>query len=123
MPGTYRFDGDLLRLRFERRTSLAEVEETLEAALEDPACPACPKILSDLRQSESLVDRPSDEMRTAVAVFGRRASRVHRKCAVLTAGPAQYGMMRMAKAYAEGYELDLHIFGDEAEAVEWLGQE
>ena len=119
MPGSYFFDGDLLCLTFVGDTPVSEVEAVLDAALEDPACPVRPNLMSDLRRSTSIAGRTSDEIRVTVGMIAQRKERLGRFALVTTPG-ARFAMMRMASAFAEASGMETGVFTDEASAVQWL---
>jgi len=120
MPGRYSFETGMLRLSFEGDTSLSALGALLDEALADPECPTTPGVLVDLRQSTSIGQRSGDEMRTGAGLFQERADRLSGRMSVITHAGVQYGVMRMAGAYADGMGVEVGVFETESAAVEWL---
>ena len=120
MPGQFSFEAQILRLSFRGETSLEALAELLDRALADPKCPPRPLVLSDLRGSTSIKRRPSDEMKTAVALFSERGAKLADRFAVVALGGVQYGVMRTASAYSEHEGMEVRIFEDDDAAKDWL---
>ena len=119
MPGSYSFKEDLLCLAFVGKTPLTEVEQLLDQALADPACPIRASALVDVRRSTSVPERTADEVQAAVHLFEQRRDRFD-KYAILTTYGARFAMMRMARAYGESAGMELAVFTEEVEAMHWL---
>jgi len=120
VPGSYSIEGDILRLTFVGDTEMDEVEAVVDAALADPTLPPMPYVLTDMRGSTSVTKRTQDEMRRGADIFASRGERLENKHAVLATDPTRYGMMRMASAFAESAGLEVRVFTEEADALEWL---
>ena len=120
MPGRYYFESNMLRLSFDGDTSLSALGALLDEALSDPECPTAPSILVDLRQSTSIGRRSGAEIREGASLFKARADRLSGKVSIITHAGVQYGVMRMAGAYADGTGIEVGVFETEFEAIEWL---
>jgi uncharacterized protein (DUF2384 family) len=97
--------------------------DSFEKALADPAFPPeNTRLLLDVNRSESLADRPVDDLRRVADYFARKADRVGRRCAIVAESAVHFGLMRMAVAFAEMYDAQARVFKNEEEAVEWLNQ-
>ena len=123
MAVTYSFHRNILKMTFEGFYPSQAIIDSFEKALADPAFP--PEntgLLLDVNRSESLADRPVDDLRRVADYFARNADRVGRRCAIVAESTVHFGLMRMAVAFAEMYDAQARVFKNEEEAVEWLNQ-
>jgi len=121
MPVSYSFSGSLIRMDLAGICPMTEIRETLTDAMADPAFPAGGVALIDLRHSESLATRSSEEI-LAISEFAspKMAARC-RRCALVVETELQFGIMRMGEVFAERHQLDTMVFYDIPSALEWLG--
>jgi hypothetical protein len=121
MAVTYSFRDNILLMNFEGVYPPDAIIETFEKALADPAFP--PKnarLMLDVTRSESLADRPVDDLRRVAEHFAKNADRVGRRCAILAESAVHFGLMRMAVVFAEMYQAEARVFKKEDEAITWL---
>ena len=120
MPVSYRFEGRISRLTNEGASTVDELIETFEAALDHPDFPEHAILLWDIRESESLKDRSSGELLRITQILGPKAHRHSNTSAIIVSNDLYHGLMRMATAYGEECESNTRLFRDEAEALEWI---
>jgi hypothetical protein len=108
----------IVRLRINREPTLAEAEEGLLSAFQDP-----------LYQTgfTCLVDRTAAGPPSKDHVYGlthifrrRREILTPSRVAVIVASPAAHGMFRMLQALNHEMPSKLNIFNNHAEAEQWL---
>ena len=121
MSVSYSFDGRVLRINCIGKYTNDELREAFDAALRDPAFPPTPVFLLDVTLSESLANRPSEDIRETAYFGGLRADVFGRQCAIVAPEDLYYGLMRMASLYAEEFGVDTAVFRTEEEALQWLG--
>ena len=121
MPVSYRFEGRIFRLANVGESTVDELIETFEAALDDPAFPEHAILLWDIRESVSLKERSAAELLRITQILGPKAHRHSNTSAILVPNDLYHGLMRMATAYGSEYESNSKLFRDEAEALEWIG--
>lgn len=117
---SYKIDGHTLYVTFEGSTDTADILGTLESAFADAALPDECMLLVDASGSTSLQKRSSGSIQMLAEYVSRWADRVRGKLAVVVGKPVQYGLMRMASAYASSSGLDIRPFETVDEALEWL---
>lgn len=120
MPISYSIDPELgvIRERWERAVSAADLREHWMRYLADPEVLAIRKTLVDLRHAQ--ITFTSDELwflieTVVVPKLGGRDWTT----AIVTADRVQFGVSRQYQVFAESYSTDA-IFDDEGEAVRWL---
>lgn len=119
---SYEIKGDLLRLLFAGSTETGDILDTLERAFGDPALPRKVRFLMDVSGSTSLQDRPSENIQMLAEYLSRWAERVEWRAAIIVGRPVQYGIVRMAAAYASSSGLDIRPFEKAEEALSWLAR-
>ena len=123
MAVTYSFHGNILKMSFEGIYPSQAIIDSFEKALADPAFPPeNTRLLLDVNRSESLADRPVDDLRRVADYFAQNADRVGRRCAIVAESAVHFGLMRMAVVFAEMYDAQARVFKNEEEAVLWLNQ-
>jgi hypothetical protein len=120
VPVSYRFEGRIFRLTNVGESTVDELIATFEAALDDPDFPDRAILLWDIRESTSLEERSTDELRRITSALGPKAHRHSNTSALLVSSDLYYGLMRMATAYGDEFESNSKLFRDEAEALEWI---
>lgn len=100
-------------------TDFEEWATTMERLFADPRFAPGVHFLGDQRARSAAPGR--DELLRMVEFFARHASRLAgRRCAVVAAPGAGFGMARMAEAHAEGAPFELRAFEDLDSAVAWV---
>jgi hypothetical protein len=120
MPVTWAFDDRIVVMKMVGRYGTGDLKDAILAALDDPACPSAPVLMFDLRASESVQRRTAEEIRDIAQFLAARASRFGRRLAMVTAGAAQFGLMRMGSVIAEQGGLPGEVFRGYDEAKTWL---
>jgi hypothetical protein len=120
MPVSAHIEGELLIVRCVGEYSADDLIGTLDAALADPKLPARAHILLDVREAQSLLRRPTRELRRIASQWVIRAPRFDNRAALLVEGLARYGLMRMASTWVSFQGIDVHVFQDEQAAHTWL---
>jgi hypothetical protein len=121
MPVEYSFSGNLFRVDFVGSYTPEDVIEAFDAALIDPAFPARPKFLLDVRRSAVLESRRPEEIRMIAEHYAKHADKVGNQCAILATSQIHYGLSSMGKAYAELRGAKAKVFTKMDDALAWLG--
>jgi hypothetical protein len=108
-----------LRFVLRGRTALPELERLIDEALADPACPPVVSASVDVRQSTSVPERSSDEIKAAVHFFAEHGDRFAR-VAVLTTYGERFAITQLAEAFGDDDGLDVGVFTEEVDADLWL---
>ena len=120
MPVVYHFEGRCIRMKNVGETSIDEIVEAFEAALNDPALPERSVLLWDVRESSSLKDRSAVELKQLTGVLGPKAHLHSNTSGLIVSKGLYHGLMRMVAAYGEPFESNMKIFQDEASALAWV---
>jgi hypothetical protein len=97
-----------------------DIFQRLDEAERAPNYPEEPEMLLDVRNAQSVLRRPSRELRGVTHRFARRAARYGHRCAILVEGRLRYGLMRMAATWIGFENVDARVFTSEPEAKQWL---
>jgi hypothetical protein len=116
----HRIDRGVLVLVFQGETSDAEIENLLDRLATAAAPPRPWHLLLDVRGSSSLSRRSPERIRALVEIMERRGEAYAWRLAVLVGEDVQFGLTRMASAFADPHQLDIRAFRDEQEARSWL---
>ncbi len=120
MPVTYRFEGRIFRVASVGESTVEQLIETFEAALDDPDFPEGAILLWDTRGSTSLKEKSGAELGRIASILGPKAHRHSNKSALIVPNDLYYGLMRMATAHSDEFGSDSRIFRDEESALEWI---
>lgn len=124
MSVSYSFEGNIIIMRLEGVYPPDAITEAFDRALADPGFPAeNARLLMDVNRSESLADRPVEDLRRVAEHFAERADRVGNRCAIVAKSSVHFGLMRMAVVFAELREAEARVFKNEREATLWLNQD
>ena len=117
---TYEAERQLLVMRAVGAGTLRDTLEGLRVLVGGAAIEARASLLLDLRGQAFLPSAPE-----AYAVASELAAVMReggRRVAILTGPGVQYGCGRMIGTVAEMRGIAVHVFLEEAEALQWLGQ-
>lgn len=90
------------------------------AAIGDPACPNPVALLLDVRCSEVLATRPTEEIRRVAEFLAPFALRIGGRCAVVASSDVHFGLSRLGSIYAEGVGVKSVVFREMDDALAWL---
>lgn len=107
MPVTYDFEGTILMLWMVGTYAPAEIRSAIARALAEPARPIVTGVVSDLRQSESVMTRSLGEITGIVGFLAYHASSFGNRIALVVSNDAAHEVVRMG-------EVDLGTGGVEA---------
>lgn len=109
----------VVRVRFSENVTLADALEMLRAVAADPALPAAPDMLVDLRNAPPLPD--SAHLRSIVGTLERLAPALRfGACALVASSDPHYGMSRIFAVYAERTFEAVQTFRELPDAEAWL---
>ena len=97
-----------------------DITKAFDEAMADPRFRAGTSLLLDVRRS---ADNPSsEEFRRRTELLARRTARglATRVAILIGPKPHQYGLARMASVHSETNGIELEIFTEMDEALEWL---
>lgn len=117
----YRINGRLLELLYDGAYTSAEVMATFLSALADPVLRDDTVLLFDLRKSDELARRSTDELWAQAELFGRNAEHFGRRCALLVRDDRQAHAAEIAISAPAAHEAAARIFESREEALAWLG--
>lgn len=120
MPISYSFDTRIVVVRMEGKYSTGELKDAILAAVADPACPADPVMMFDLRDSQSLEDRSADEVRDMARFLASHGARFGNRLGMVAPTDLSYGLMRIGAVTAEMKGLSAEVFRTFEEARDWL---
>lgn len=123
MGASYTFVGNVVRIDLEGNYPSEDAIKAFERALEDPAFPANARLIVDVRRSESLTQRRTEDLKMVVDFFAQKVGRVGGRGAILAASEFQVGLMRLTATYAELREVEAMVFQTEDEAIRWLNRD
>ncbi len=120
MPVTWEYLGSVLVLTLEGDYDFNAPVRAFAEALEDPRFRPGTALLIDARLSQ--VSRTSEDFRTrSVWMASLQARGLASRCALVISGEAhQVGMAHMAATHLELRGMELQIFTDREEALQWL---
>lgn len=124
MPIRYEIQTNLLRYRTDGDVDYADGLRTLQAGLELAREMAGTgesrrfDVLFDVRHSTA--DRTGPELKQIADTLGAHASILSGRAAVVASDAFHIGLARMFGAYADGHQIDVHVFETLEEAEAWL---
>lgn len=120
MPVLWEFRGRILNVTVIRDWDGGTPEEAIRRALADPEFNEGTLLLFDVRESE-MNPTAAQIYESARWMASLTARGLGSKFAmVVSARPYQFGLGRMAASYLEEWGVELRIFEDPAEALNWL---
>lgn len=120
MPVTAQIQGGLLVVKPVGEYSADEVIDCFEQAVNAADFPADVEVMLDVRTAQSLLRRPTSELRRVANHFLPYAERFHNRGAILVSGLTRYGLMRMTATWLNLRGIDIRVFRNEDEARRWL---
>ena len=120
MPVTVDIDDAIISLRMVGSYEPADIRRALLAALDGPDRAPVVGLVFDVRGSESLADRPADEVRMMGEFLATQGARFGWRVALLASADYAYGLMRLGSVTLESAGVPNQVFRDEASAREWL---
>ena len=98
--------------------TLDEIEKAFIDALADPSFARGQGIIVDVTGSES--DRTHDEIRQFAVFLGERRAEMGNRMAIVVSDSLHYGLGRMLSVYAEFQHLDVAVFRQFEDAIQWM---
>ncbi|MEZ5066209.1 MAG: hypothetical protein R3B81_15895 [bacterium] len=123
MPLRIRIENPIVYADFEGETTDAEILTEIHRVWADPALPISFGLLIDVRRSESLGRRSPEKIQSLVSLLIPYVDRFRRRFAVVVAEDVQFGMVRMAAAFADFQHISIEVFRDLDSARAWLDRE
>jgi hypothetical protein len=113
-------DGDIAIVRASGRYEVAELRAALEAAVAPFGATGASGLLFDLSESQSLGDRPTEDVRGMAYFIASHGDRFGRRLAMVTGSEVAYGLMRLGATVAESQGISARVFRDRESAMAWL---
>jgi hypothetical protein len=110
---------NLVHRELNGRVSAAEVIESIDSVVNHPDFRPGMQSLNDLREVENTADADY-VMRVAQAMVSHTDRLASAKIAVVVSTELIYGMLRMLQSYISETPLEVMLFKDLDEAVDWL---
>ena len=102
---------------------MAEALEVLGSVWAEQARTAVHRVVWDLRELEISDTSTSDLREIANRQLRDRPDLPEARAAIVVSRDLAFGMGRMVEAYLEGAPVDVHVFRDIPEALDWLSGE
>lgn len=122
MPVTYLFEDRILIVECRGEYSPAELESAWDQAVQDPRFNEGTEVCLDVRESASLAQRSTRDLRRTSNWFAAQAAMVNHRCALLTRPGIQFGLMRMASVWVGFKGTAAGVFTDRDKAFSWLNE-
>jgi hypothetical protein len=120
MPVSARLEGDILVVRCVGEYGVDELLACFDRTVVAPGFPKHAHALLDVREAQSLLQRPTADLRRVAFHFLNHRERFGNRGALLVDGLARYGLMRMAATWIHLQGVDMRVFREEALAKAWL---
>ena len=120
MPVLFDVGDDVIALRMVGAYQPADIRAALGDALADPGAASPRGLLFDVRGSESLRGRPTEEVRKMGRYLASHGARYGGRLALVASENFAYGLMRLGAASAEAGGVSASVFRDEPSARAWL---
>ncbi len=120
MPVQVEITDDVLVLRMQGFYEPADIRAALLAGLDDAPAQSLRGLLFDVRASEVLVDRPTEQVREMARFLAGHGRRFGDRLALLADADYAYGLMRLGSVFVEQAGVATSVFREEAEALRWL---
>lgn len=119
----YAFESRIALVHLAGTYSTADLRETVQALLTDPACPEKPLLLLDLTASDVIQNRSGGDVQEVARALQLIAPRLGDKLAMVAGSEAAYGLLRLGSVYAAQSGVKPAVFRDLASARGWLLEE
>jgi hypothetical protein len=116
----YSIDSDIVVFQTSGEYGPDELRATLRAALADPALPAKPLILVDIRGSISIQKRSASEIAETARFVAALSAQFGPRLALVVDSDVAYGLMRIAAVHAAQGGVDIQVFREFEPARAWL---
>ena len=120
MKLAYAFESGIALVHLAGTYTTADLRETVQALLADPACPEKPMLLLDSRASQVIQDRSGKDMQEVAGALQLIAARIGRKLAMVAGSEVACGLLRLGSGYAAQAGVEPAVFRDLASARAWL---
>jgi hypothetical protein len=120
MPVSYDFDDRIVAIRQKGEYSVEELQSTILAGLADPACPADPVMLFDMRESRALRDRPTEDVRGMARFLARHREAYGSRLVMVAPSDLAFGLMRLGSVTAEAGGVVTEVFREYEPARAWV---
>ena len=120
MPVLFELDDQVIALRMVGAYQPADIRAALRDAFADPGAASPIGLLFDVRPSESLRGRPTEEVRRMGRFLAAQGARFGGRLALVASENFAYGLMRLGAAAAESGGVAASVFRDEPAALAWL---
>ena len=120
MSVSYTIDGRILTLTTVGRSSVEEIVAAVNQVLADPRFNEAMVVIWDTRQSASLGDRSTEELRRIGESTYSLADKLPNYSAVIANNDLYYGLMRMVVTFTEKTNPKTEFFRTEEDAMAWV---
>jgi len=120
MSVEYRFDSNIVVMEMAGEYSLDDIRIAIVNSLADPACPANSFLLINLTNSQSILTRSSEDVKTMAHFVASLGERFHNRIALVAPGDLPFGQMRMSSVGAEERGIQAEVFRSFIKARAWL---
>lgn len=122
MAVSYTIEGRILTLTTVGKSSVEEIVDAVNSALADPRFNEASVVIWDTRQSASLGDRSTEELRRIGEGTYSLVDKFPNYSAVIANNDLYYGLMRMVVTFTEKTDPRTQFFRSEEEAMAWVQQ-
>lgn len=120
MPVSYSFDDPIVAIHMKGEYSVLDLENAVLAALADPARPARPVLMYDLRESRALRERPTEDVRGMARFLARNRHAFNSRLVMVAPSDLAFGLMRLGAVTAEAGGVVAEVFREFEPARAWL---
>lgn len=118
MTVQYKFDPPFVIMTTSGGTPFLTMIDSLTEMFDSPEFPAAGKLIINLQASTQ--QRSPGEVRVLADVVGVHHPQLHSRCALIVAKPVHFGLSRMFATMADKYPLNVQVFWNMEDAVEWV---
>ncbi len=120
MPVTYTFEANVVLITLSGEYPIDDLRRTIDAAFADSRYPPHARLIIDLSQSRSIVQRTTDEIKSVAELLVRKADRFNHRLALVAAQDLIYGILRMTSVGSESLGVESGVFRSVDEARTWI---
>ena len=120
MPVNYRFDSNIVIIEMVGEYSIDDIRATILTSFADPKCPANSCLLINLAASQSIHNRPSENIRAMAHFIATLGNHFNNRIALVAPDDLTFGLVRMGSVGSEERGIQSEVFRTLAEAREWL---
>jgi hypothetical protein len=120
MPVSYEIDGAVLAVRMIGEYEPADIRRAIAEALQEASGRELRGMLFDVRASDVLARRSTNEIRAMAAFLAHVAPSVGNRIALVATNDVGFGLMRLGAVDLESAGVAPHTFRDVAAATAWL---